>query len=76
MNQSIQKKSKQRKDAIQSFKKKINAKRSIADKMADWLTASFGTLLFLGANAIFFTAQTIAKHTLKQIKRVNNVQTL
>jgi uncharacterized membrane protein len=56
MNQSIQKKSKQRKDAIQSFKKKINAKRSIADKMADWLTASFGTLLFLGANAIFFTA--------------------
>ncbi|MBX4201178.1 DUF1003 domain-containing protein [Candidatus Parcubacteria bacterium] len=45
---------KARGEAIESFKKKIDSKRTASDKMADWLTASFGTVFFLGANAVFF----------------------
>ena len=43
-----------RRTAIQSFKARANAKRNLADKIADWLTESFGTVFFLGLNGIFF----------------------
>ncbi len=45
---------KKRGEAIESFKKKIDNKRTVSDKVADWLTASFGTVLFFTANAVFF----------------------
>lgn len=43
-----------RRDTIRSFKAKVNNKRSVSDKIADLLTASFGTVIFLVLNAIFF----------------------
>ena len=43
-----------RRKAIHSFKAKQNARRSVSEKLADWLTSSFGTVTFLVANAIFF----------------------
>lgn len=43
-----------RRNTIKSFKARANEKRSFADKIADFLTASFGTVFFLLANAIFF----------------------
>lgn len=43
-----------RRETIRSFKVKANAKRSGADKLADFLTASFGTVSFLALNAILF----------------------
>jgi len=45
-----------RRRAIQSFKARANAKRTPADRIADWLTASFGTVSFLALNAVFFAA--------------------
>ncbi len=45
-----------RRDTIRSFKAKVNAKRSTADKIADLMTASFGTVAFLTFNALFFIA--------------------
>ncbi len=43
-----------RREAIKSFKAKANAKRSTAEKFADWLTAYFGSVFFLGINAVWF----------------------
>jgi uncharacterized membrane protein len=43
-----------RRNTIKSFKARANAKRSFADKIADGLTASFGTVFFLLLNAMFF----------------------
>jgi len=43
-----------KKEAIQSFKAKADAKRTTGDKIADWLTTSFGTISFLILNAVFF----------------------
>jgi len=43
-----------RRNRIRSFKSKVDAKRSFMDKIADVLTASFGTVLFLLINAFFF----------------------
>ena len=43
-----------RRNAISSFKTRANAKRSTVDKIADGLTASFGTVFFLVLNAVFF----------------------
>jgi len=43
-----------RRKAISSFKARANAKRSVVDKIADALTASFGTVFFLALNAVFF----------------------
>jgi len=43
-----------RRRAIQSFKAKANRKRTAADKIADSLTKSFGTIMFLSANLILF----------------------
>ena len=39
---------------VQSFRAKADAKRTFADKLADKLTAKFGTILFLSLNAIWF----------------------
>ena len=41
--------------AIKSFKAKANLKRNRVEKIADWLTQKFGTVLFLGINAVWFT---------------------
>ncbi len=43
-----------RRDTIRSFKAKVNKKRSTSDKLADLMTASFGTVVFLALNALFF----------------------
>lgn len=40
---------------IKSMKAKANAKRTFAQKMADFLTATFGNMWFLILNAIWFT---------------------
>jgi uncharacterized membrane protein len=45
----------QRRSTIRSFKAKVNEKRSVWDKVADSMTASFGTVGFLIFNALFFT---------------------
>ncbi|MDP2642961.1 MAG: DUF1003 domain-containing protein [Candidatus Peregrinibacteria bacterium] len=41
-------------DKIDSFKAKMDARRSLSDKIADALTDSFGTVLFLSINALWF----------------------
>ena len=46
--------SKERRSIIRSFKAKANAKRSLSDKIADWMTTSFGTVAFLLFNCLFF----------------------
>ena len=43
-----------RRNTIKSFKAKMNSRRSASDKVADFLTASFGTVFFLITNACFF----------------------
>lgn len=43
-----------RRNAIQSFKARADAKRTATEKLADWLTLSFGTVAFLALNALFF----------------------
>lgn len=43
-----------RRDAIISLRTKADAKRSGADRFADFLTASFGTVFFFALNAAFF----------------------
>lgn len=37
-----------------SFKARMNAKRSLSDKVADALTEAFGTVTFLALNALWF----------------------
>ena len=44
----------ERQAKYRSFKAKMNAKRSISDKIADVLTEAFGTVFFLELNAIWF----------------------
>lgn len=41
---------------IRSIKAKANLKRNWVEKIADWLTLKFGTVLFLSFNAIWFVA--------------------
>ena len=53
-NSMHQQKAKQRRHAIQSFKAKANARRTLAEKFADWLTGFFGSILFLVLNAAWF----------------------
>lgn len=45
-----------RRKAIKSFKAKANARRTPAEKFADWLTSKFGSVLFLTFNGIWFLA--------------------
>jgi len=43
-----------RRKLIRSFKAREDAKRTNAEKFADWLTSKFGSVTFLAANAIWF----------------------
>lgn len=43
-----------RRHTIRSFKAKMNANRSVTDRIADTLTTSFGSVLFLTINILFF----------------------
>jgi len=43
-----------RRKILRSFKAKIDARRTITEKIADWMTSSFGSMFFLSANALFF----------------------
>lgn len=45
-----------KKHAISSYRKKADAKRNIGEKFADFLTAKFGSVVFLALNAVWFTA--------------------
>lgn len=44
----------QRRKAIRTFKAKADAKRSITEKFADFLTVKFGSITFLTLNIIWF----------------------
>lgn len=44
----------QHREKIKSFKAKMDLQRSVSDKIADFLTDSFGTVLFLSLNAAWF----------------------
>jgi uncharacterized membrane protein len=44
-----------RRKAIKSFKAKADAKRTFAERFADWLTSRFGSVAFLVLNALWFT---------------------
>lgn len=50
------KRASRRRDTIESFKSRMNARRTTTERIADWLTLSFGTIWFLTVNAIFFFA--------------------
>lgn len=45
-----------KREKIDSFKAKMDARRKFSEKIADFLTDSFGTVLFLSANAVWFIA--------------------
>lgn len=47
-------KTKKQRLVVQSFRAKADAKRTLSDKFADKLTAVFGTVFFLGLNALWF----------------------
>lgn len=44
-----------REQVLRSFKAKSDAKRTDGEKLADWLTAKFGSMEFLLANVILFS---------------------
>ncbi len=41
---------------LQSIKANADAKRTMAERVADWMTSSFGSMTFLLLNTIFFVA--------------------
>lgn len=43
-----------RREKVHSFRKKMNLRRTLGDKMADFMTNKFGTVLFLSLNAAWF----------------------
>ncbi len=43
-----------RKKVIRSIKAKADARRTPAERLADWMTSSFGSMAFLLLNAVFF----------------------
>ena len=45
-----------RRRILHSIKAKADAKRTVMEKMADWMTSSFGSNAFLFFNVILFTA--------------------
>lgn len=49
-----QRRLKNRREIIKSFKARLDAKRSNAEKIADFMTSKFGSIVFLGTNAIWF----------------------
>ena len=44
----------ERRERIRSFKAKMDSERSFTDKIADFMTESFGTVMFFSVNALFF----------------------
>lgn len=58
----------QRRQVIRSFKAKANARRTPAEKFADWLTNKFGSIVFLTINAIWFASWIIINQGLTPIK--------
>ncbi|OGE81576.1 MAG: hypothetical protein A3H72_03125 [Candidatus Doudnabacteria bacterium RIFCSPLOWO2_02_FULL_48_8] len=46
---------KKREQILRSYKAKADAKRTFAEKLADQMTGSFGSMTFLVLNVIFFT---------------------
>lgn len=44
----------ERRERIRSFKAKMDSERGITDRIADFMTVSFGTIIFFGVNAMFF----------------------
>lgn len=40
---------------IRSIKAKANAKRKLTEKLADWMTSSFGSMTFLTVNFFIFS---------------------
>lgn len=51
---TFEEKTDRRRHALTSFKAKANAKRSLAEKFADLLTAKFGSVAFLLINFLWF----------------------
>jgi uncharacterized membrane protein len=49
-----QRRLKNRREIIKSFKARLDAKRSIAERIADFMTSKFGSIVFLGINTIWF----------------------
>lgn len=49
---------------IKSFKAKANRNRSISEKLADWMTITFGTVLFLAINIALFAFWISANNSL------------
>jgi uncharacterized membrane protein len=45
---------KERRERIKGFKAKMDRHRKLSEKIADFLTNSFGTVMFLGVNALWF----------------------
>lgn len=45
---------KEHRQKISSFKNKMDLRRKLSDKIADFLTDAFGTVFFLGFNALWF----------------------
>ena len=43
-----------RRKILRSFKAKIDAKRTLSERMADWTTSRFGSMAFLSLNIVFF----------------------
>jgi len=43
-----------RRENVKGFKHKMDSERNVAEILADFLTESFGTILFLGLNALWF----------------------
>jgi len=43
-----------KREKIKGFKAKMDQRRSFSDKIADYLTRAFGTVLFLGLNTLWF----------------------
>lgn len=53
---AFQRRLRSRRRIIQSFEVKANANRTITEKMADFMTAKFGSMAFLLLNALWFSS--------------------
>lgn len=50
----FQRRLKNRSEIIRAFKAKLDKKRSPTERLADFMTTKFGSMVFLGANAVWF----------------------
>lgn len=51
---SFHRRLKSRRHIIQSFEAKVNANRTVTEKIADFMTSRFGSMQFLGLNVVWF----------------------